>query len=197
MSVDLKSIVESLIFVSESPVTLDRLCSVLEEHERPEIREVLETLVEEYNAAGRGIILAEVAGGYQFRSRPENADYLRRLTRSKTTKFSQSALETLAIIAYRQPITRAEVEYLRGVDSGGVMKTLLEKKLLRILGKKDIPGKPLIYGTTKEFLELFNLKDLSGLPSLKEIQELAPTDAFSGQQDLPLEETGETFLQDE
>lgn len=184
----LKSIVESLIFVSEQPVSLDRLCSVLEEHERPEIREALETLVKEYRQSTRGIVLAEVAGGYQFRSKPENADYLRRMINSKTTKFSQSALETLAIIAYRQPITRAEIEYLRGVDSGGVVKTLLEKKLLKILGKKDIPGKPLIYGTSKEFLELFNLKDLSSLPSLKEIQELAPMDAFSAQQDLPLDE---------
>lgn len=184
----LKSIVESLIFVSDLPITMDRLCSVLEEHERGDIRAAVEALKEDYRQAERGIFLDEVAGGYQFRSRPENADYLRRLTRSKTVKFSPSALETLAIIAYRQPITRAEVEYLRGVDSGGVLKTLLEKKLLRILGKKDIPGKPLIYGTSREFLELFNLKDLSSLPTLKEIQELAPLNPYGDQQDLPLEE---------
>lgn len=184
----LKSIVESLIFVSDLPITIDRLCSVLEEHERVEIRAAVDALKEDYRQAERGIFLDEVAGGYQFRSRPENADYLRRLTRSKTVKFSPSALETLAIIAYRQPITRAEVEYLRGVDSGGVLKTLLEKKLLRILGKKDIPGKPLIYGTSREFLELFNLKDLSSLPTLKEIQEFAPVNPYGDQQDLPLEE---------
>ncbi len=188
MSANLKSVIESLIFVSELPITLDKLCTVLEEHERPEIREAVAALVEEYRQATRGIVLEEVAGGYQFRSRPENADYLRRLTKSKTVKFSQSALETLAIIAYRQPITRAEIEYLRGVDSGGVVKNLLEKKLLKILGKKDIPGKPLIYGTTREFLELFNLKDLSSLPSLKEIQELVSNDVFAAQQDLPLED---------
>ncbi len=184
----LKSIVESLIFVSEQPITLDRLCSVLEEHERGDIRAAVDALKDDYSLPERGVILDEVAGGYHFRSRPENADYLRRLTRSKTVKFSQSALETLAIIAYRQPITRAEVEYLRGVDSGGVLKSLLEKKLLRILGKKDIPGKPLIYGTSREFLELFNLKDLSSLPTLKEIQELAPVNAYGDQQDLPLED---------
>lgn len=184
----LKSIVESLIFVSDLPITMDRLCAVLEEHERGDIRVAVEALKEDYRQVERGIFLDEVAGGYQFRSRPENADYLRRLTRSKTVKFSPSALETLAIIAYRQPITRAEVEYLRGVDSGGVLKTLLEKKLLRILGKKDIPGKPLIYGTSREFLELFNLKDLSSLPTLKEIQELAPVNPYGDQQDLPLEE---------
>jgi segregation and condensation protein B len=183
----LKSIVESLLFVHDQPLTLDRLATLLEEHERADIRTALESLVEEYGAAERGIVLAQVAGGYQLRSRPENADYIRRLTKSRGVKFSQSALETLSIIAYRQPVTRAEVEYLRGVDSGGVLKSLLEKKLLRILGKKDVPGKPLIYGTSREFLELFSLKDLASLPTLKEIQELAPPDPFADQPELPLD----------
>lgn len=183
----LKAIVESLIFVHDQPLSLDRLALILEEHERAAIRQALEELVEEYGASERGIILAQVAGGYQLRSRPEHADYIRRLTKSKGVKFSQSALETLAIIAYRQPVTRAEVEYLRGVDSGGVLKSLLEKKLLRILGKKDVPGKPLIYGTSREFLELFGLKDLASLPTLKEIQELAPPDPFADQPELPLD----------
>ena len=182
----LKSIVESLIFVHDQPLSLDRLALILEEHERADIRQALDELVQEYSTGERGIILAQVAGGYQLRSRPEHADYIRRLTKSKGVKFSQSALETLAIIAYRQPVTRAEVEYLRGVDSGGVLKTLLEKKLLRILGKKEVPGKPLIYGTSREFLELFGLKDLASLPTLKEIQELAPTDPFADQPELPL-----------
>jgi segregation and condensation protein B len=183
----LKTIVESLIFVHDQPLSLDRLALILEEHERSDIRQALEELVEEYQAGGRGIVLALVAGGYQLRSRPEHADYIRRLTKSKGVKFSQSALETLSIVAYRQPVTRAEVEYLRGVDSGGVLKSLLEKKLLRILGKKDVPGKPLIYGTSREFLELFGLKDLASLPTLKEIQELAPPDPFADQPELPLE----------
>jgi segregation and condensation protein B len=182
----LRTIIESLIFVHDHPLSLDRLALILEEHERSDIRAALDELVEEYNAADRGIILAQVAGGYQLRSRPEHADYIRRLTKSKGVKFSQSALETLAIIAYRQPVTRAEVEYLRGVDSGGVLKSLLEKKLLRILGKKDVPVKPLIYGTSREFLELFGLKDLTSLPTLKEIQELAPPDPFADQPELPL-----------
>ncbi|SNB45684.1 SMC-Scp complex subunit ScpB [Geobacter sp. DSM 9736] len=182
----LKSVVESLLFVSEAPLTIDRLSAILEEHERSDIRKAVEDLQDEYNGAGRGVFLAEVAGGYQFRTRPENADYLRRLTRGKIAKFSQSSLETLAIIAYRQPITRAEIEYLRGVDSGGVVKNLLDKKLIRILGKKDIPGKPLIYGTTRDFLEVFNLKDLASLPTLKEIQELTGEDDL--QCPLPLDE---------
>jgi segregation and condensation protein B len=183
----LKSIVESLIFVHDHPLSLDRLALILEEYERADIRQALEELVADYAASEGGVVLVQVAGGYQLRSRPEHADYIRRLTKTKGVKFSQSALETLAIVAYRQPITRAEIEYLRGVDSGGVLKSLLEKKLLRILGKKDVPGKPLIYGTSREFLELFSLKDLNALPTLKEIQELAPPDPFADQPALPLD----------
>ncbi len=182
----LKSVVESLLFVADHPLTLDRLCSILEEYERKDISTALEGLIEEYREGERGICLTEVAGGWQLRSRPENADYLRRLNRGRPYRFSQSSLETLAIIAYRQPITRAEVEYLRGVDSGGVLKTLLEKKMIRILGKKDIPGRPLIYGTSREFLETFSLKDLASLPTLKEVQELTGRDTLEQQEELPL-----------
>ena len=183
----LKGIIESLLFVHDQPLSLDRLALILEEFERADLRAALDELVEEYAASERGIVLSYVAGAYQLRSRPEHADYIRRLTKSKGVKFSQSAMETLAIIAYRQPVTRAEVEYLRGVDSGGVMKSLLEKKLLRIMGKKDAPGKPLIYGTSREFLELFGLKDLNALPTLKDIQELVPPDPFADQPALPLD----------
>ena len=182
----LKSVVESLLFVADPPLTLDRLCSILEEYERKDIAAAIDELLADYRQGTRGIYLAEVAGGWQFRSRPENADYLRRLSRSRPYRFSQSSMETLAIIAYRQPITRAEVEYLRGVDSGGVLKTLLDKKLLRILGKKDIPGRPLIYGTSREFLEAFNLKDLASLPTLKEVRELTGSDLLEKQEELPL-----------
>jgi segregation and condensation protein B len=182
----LKSVVESLLFVADTPLTLDRLCSILEEHDRRDISAAVAELLAEYGEGTRGVHLAEVAGGWQLRSRPENADYLRRLNRSRPYRFSNSSLETLAIVAYRQPITRAEVEYLRGVDSGGVLKTLLEKKMLRILGKKDIPGRPLIYGTSREFLEAFNLKDLASLPTLKEVQELTARDLLEQQEELPL-----------
>lgn len=186
MTGNLKSVVESLIFVAEAPLSLDRLASILEEHERSDLRAALEELLADYEQSGRGIVLVEVAGGYQFRSRPEHADYLKRLSKTRPPKFGQSSLETLAIIAYRQPITRAEVEYLRGVDCGGILKTLLEKKLIKILGKKDVPGRPLIYGTTREFLELFSLKNLASLPTLKEIQDLAQPPVFEEQGELPL-----------
>ena len=182
----LKSVIESLLFVAEHPLTLDRLCSILEEYERRDIASAVDEIIADYREGERGIYLAEVAGGWQFRSRPENADFLRRLSRGRPYRFSQSSLETLAIIAYRQPITRVEVEYLRGVDSGGVLKTLLEKKMVRILGKKDVPGRPLIYGTSREFLEVFSLRDLASLPTLKEVQELTGRDSIEQQEELPL-----------
>jgi segregation and condensation protein B len=188
---ELKHILESFIFVSDAPLSLDRLCALLEEHERGDIRAALTELADDYRQRPGAVVLTEVAGGFQFRTRTEFADYLKRLTRVKAPKFSQSALETLAIIAYRQPITRVEVEYLRGVDCGTVLKTLLEKRLIRILGKKDIPGKPLIYGTTREFLELFSLRDLASLPTLREIQDLGDRAFDDGQQELPLGEEGE------
>lgn len=185
MSTQLRSIVESLLFVSEAPLSLEKLCTLLEEFDKRQIEEAIAGLRDDYLAGERGVVLDEVAGGWQLRSRPANGDYIRRLVRGKVTKFSQSSLETLAIIAYRQPITRAEIEYLRGVDAGGVLKTLLERKMVRILGKKDVPGKPLIYGTSREFLEAFGLKDLASLPTLREIQELMPH-LDDDQRELPL-----------
>jgi len=183
----IKSIVESLIFISEEPMSLDRLCGILPEYDRDVIRTCILELQSEFASPERGIFLAEIAKGYQFRTREENGDYVRRLIKTKISRFSQSALENLAIIAYRQPITRAEIEYLRGVDSGGVIKTLLEKKLIKILGKKDIPGRPLIYGTTRHFLEIFSLKDLKSLPTLREIEDLAGEGIYEQQEELPLE----------
>lgn len=169
---DLKPLVEALLFGADGPLRIDRLVEVLEV-ERPAVVEALRALQAEYDEQARGFFVQEAAGGYQLRTRPEFADYLRRLGRTRPFKFSRPALETLAIVAYRQPVTRAEIEYLRGVDSGSVLKTLLDKHLVRILGKKDVPGKPAIYGTTREFLELFGLADLAALPTLKEFSELA------------------------
>ena len=174
---ELKPLVEALIFAADGPIKVDRLAEVLD-IKPGEVKEVLAMLEQDYTENSRGFFLQEIAGGYQLRSRPEYADYLRRLGRSRPFKFSRPALETLAIVAYRQPVTRSEVEYLRGVDSGSVLKTLLEKHLLRILGKKDVPGKPMIYGTSKEFLELFGLSDLGELPTLREFNELIPEEDF-------------------
>ena len=181
-------IIESLIFTADSPVTLDRLSELLHEYEREEIKKAVAELADSYEERRGSFHLVEVAGGWQFRTSPEYQQYVTRHIKNKTIKFSPSALETLAIVAYRQPVTRTEVEFLRGVDCGGVLKTLLEKKLVRILGKKDIPGRPLIYGTSKEFLEVFGLKDLKGLPTLKEIQALDEVPHYERQEELPLDQ---------
>ncbi len=179
---ELKALVEAFLFVSGSPLSIDKLAE-LAEADKVVIRSVISDLMEQYNASGRGVHLLEVAGGFQFRTNPDLAPGLRRLQKERPAKISPAALETLAIIAYRQPVTRAEIEYLRGVDSGGVMKTLLERNLLRILGKKDVPGRPLLYGTSRFFLEVFGLKDLNDLPTLKEFAALDPDLAEA----LPLE----------
>jgi segregation and condensation protein B len=140
---------------------------------RSEIAQALEELSQEYlHNPDRGILLTEVANAWQFRTRPENAAIIRQVYQPKATKISKPSLETLAIVAYRQPITRVEIDEIRGVDSGGVLKTLLEKNLVRIVGKKEEPGRPMLYGTTQDFLELFQLKSLKDLPTLKEFREL-------------------------
>ncbi|MEJ2698320.1 MAG: SMC-Scp complex subunit ScpB [Desulfuromonadales bacterium] len=177
---ELKGAVESLVFVSETPLRAERIAEVLEV-EKGRVLESLRVLTEEYAGRGAGITLVEVAEGFQFRTRPEFAEWVRRLGKGRPFRFSRAALETLAIVAYRQPVTRAEIEYLRGVDSGGVLKTLLDKRLVKILGKKDVPGRPMIYGTSREFLELFTLRNLSELPTLKEFSELPPEAVDGGE----------------
>jgi segregation and condensation protein B len=183
----LSAIIESLVFSADAPVSLDQLCELLHEYERPEIKTALLELVTFHENRSGGFHLVNVAGGWQFRTHSSLQHYVVRHVKTKSVKFSQSALETLAIVAYRQPVTRSEIEYLRGVDCGGVLRTLLEKKLIRILGKKDVPGRPLIYGTSKEFLEIFGLKDLKSLPTLKEIQALDDVPHFEQQEELLLD----------
>lgn len=182
----LNSIIEGLLFVSDGPMSLDRLTELLPDYERVTVRLAVQELRDSYEQRGAGVHLVEVAGGWQLRTVPELMPYLSRMAKGRPARFSQSALETLAIVAYRQPVTRQEIEYLRGVDTGAVLKTLLEKKLVKMLGKKDIPGRPIIYGTTRDFLEVFNLKDLKGLPTLREIQSLDETPVFEVQEELPL-----------
>lgn len=170
---ELKAILETLLFVSHGPVTLDRLVAALEGVVRAEVKQVLRHLQEDYERAGRGLQLVEVAGGFQLVTRPEYAPWIRRLEKSKPApKLSRSALESLAVIAYKQPIVRSEIEKIRGVETSSVLKTLLERKLVRIVGRKEEPGRPILYGTTKYFLQHFGLRDLSELPPLREFKEL-------------------------
>lgn len=165
----LKNVLESLIFVSEGPVTAKRLARAARAT-LAEVQPLLDELVADYQH--RGVHLYFVAGGYQFRSARETADFVKTLVAPKPVRLTRAQLETLAIIAYRQPITRPEVDDVRGVDSGSSLKALTERGLVKILGRKDEPGRPLVYGTTPAFLEFFGLGSLKDLPTLQEFTDL-------------------------
>jgi len=167
---NLKHIIESLIFVSGNPLSMEQIKSVVPGADTKEIKSCLAELINEYEEREGGFYLRHVAGAYQFRSRPEYRDYVTKLVQATPLRLSKAALETLAVIAYKQPVIRADIEHIRGVDCGGIIRTLMEHKLVRVLGRKDIPGRPLIYSTTKRFLELFDLSSLRDLPTLKEIE---------------------------
>lgn len=168
----IKAVIEALIFASDTPLAPDKIHVILPEVEKTEIKEIIDQLVLEYNERQGGLCLQEVAGGFQFRTTPEIAQWVKKLKSTKPHSLSPQALETLAIVAYKQPIVKSEIEDIRGVDVGGPLKGLMEKKLIRIVGRKDVPGKPIIYGTTKKFLEVFNLKDITDLPNIRELKEL-------------------------
>ncbi|HUF42741.1 MAG TPA: SMC-Scp complex subunit ScpB [Verrucomicrobiae bacterium] len=170
---EIKSIIESLLFVAEGPQSVQRFCEVLDGVERNLICEIFAELRQELEEGSRGIRLVEVAGGYQLRTAKANADWVKQFLGGRPARMGRATLETLAIIAYRQPITRAEIEAIRGVDVDGVVTTLLERDLIRAVARKDVPGRPFLYGTTPEFLQFFNLKDLSQLPTLKEMEEIS------------------------
>ena len=168
---DIKNIIESLLFVAEEPLTIDRFKKIISGAETKEVREALEELKADYETRQGGFFLNQVAGGYQIRTRAEYMEWIKRLLQPKPMRLSKAALETLAIIAYKQPVIRSDVEHIRGVDCGGVLRVLLERKFIRVLGRKEIAGRPLIYATTKRFLEVFDLKNLKDLPTPKEIEE--------------------------
>ena len=172
MVYSLKLIVESLLFAASEPLTSRQIHALLPGKDLKEIKDVLQDLKTEYEEMKRSFLIKEVAKGYQFRSLRRYRPYISRMLSSTPSRLSRAALETLAIIAYRQPIIRQEIERLRGVDVGGILRMLLKKGLIRIVGRKPLPGRPIIYGTTGKFLEFFDLKDLSSLPTLKEIEEL-------------------------
>ncbi|OIN94754.1 MAG: SMC-Scp complex subunit ScpB [Deltaproteobacteria bacterium CG1_02_45_11] len=179
---DIKYIIESLLFIAEEPLTIDRIKKVLNLAESKEIRDALKDLADEYETRQGGFFLREVAGGYQLRTRPEYTEWIKRLIQPKPYRLSKAALETLAIVAYKQPVIRSDIEHIRGVDCGGVLRVLLEHRLIRSLGRKEISGRPLIYATTKQFLQVFDLKDLKDLPTPKEIEALGD---FSSEESPP------------
>jgi len=192
---DIRPILESLIFVSESPVRLETLVEILPELGKEAILEGIRQIKTEYEEDSKGMELVEISGGYQFRTKPKWAEWVQRLKKSKAVKLSRSALETLAIVAYRQPIIRPTIEEIRGVDSGWVLRTLLEKGLIKIMGRKEMPGRPIIYGTTKVFLELFSLNTLSDLPIPKEIQPPPMPEEISKEEILRVEDKVEVEIE--
>lgn len=169
----LKPIIEAMIFVSENPLAENDISIALDMEgvDKAVVRNCIAEIEKDWNE-NHGIALVNVAGGWQFRTKEAHAEWIKKLNVPKPVKLSGPALETLAIVAYRQPIVRSEIERIRGVDSGAVLKTLLDRRLLRIVGRQSEPGQPLLYGTTKEFLEIFNLRALGELPTLKDIEDL-------------------------
>lgn len=171
----LKALIEAIVYISPEPVTLEALTKSVEEEDRERVRAKVLELMGEYQRAEHGIHVRQVAGGYQFSSKPEHHDVLRRFVKSlkPPIRLSKPALEALAVIAYRQPVTLPEINEIRGVDCGGVIHTLMERKLVVTSGRKNVVGRPILYRTSREFLVHFGLKDIDELPSLKEFEELA------------------------
>jgi segregation and condensation protein B len=194
---DIKPILESLFFISDSPIRLEALVEILPESNKEAILEGIRQIQAEYGDRSKGIELAEIAGGYQFRTKPGWAEWVHRLKKAKAVKLSQAALETLAIVAYRQPVIRPAIEEIRGVDTGSVLHTLLEKGLIKIMGRKELPGRPIVYGTTKAFLELFSLNSVSDLPKLQEIQPPPAPEEISAQEISPQETSPQEMPKEE
>ena len=171
---NLKSAVEALIFASEKPITTEQIKKVLGDLDTPSINKIIAELKNEYEAQNRGIRVVEIAGGFQMITNSSFAPFLKKLFKNRySDKLSKPALESLAIIAYKQPLTKAEIESLRNVNVDGVMKSLLDKNLIRICGRKKLPGRPFVFGTTREFLEHFGLKSLADLPKMEDFTVLA------------------------
>jgi segregation and condensation protein B len=167
-----KRIVEALVLGAPEPVPAQKLAEIVPGLELDDARALLAELGREYEEQGRAFEIWEVAGGYQLRTRPEFAAYLRLLHRERPLRLSRAALETLAVVAYRQPVTRAEIEAVRGVEADAVLKSLLDRHLVRIAGHREVPGRPMLYGTTRRFLEVFGLTGLDDLPTLRELEQL-------------------------
>jgi len=168
----IKGIIESLLFTSEKPVSIKILNTILNVSE-VYLKEIIDELIEEYKSRNSGIMIIKIEDSYQMVTNPQYAEWIKIFKNVNTNnKLSEQALETLAIIAYKQPITKAEIEKIRGVNSDYAIKTLMEKKLIKIVGKKEVPGRPFLYGTTKEFLKVFGISSLNELPGLFDLQKI-------------------------
>jgi segregation and condensation protein B len=165
------SVLESLLLVSSQPLSFEKIGHLLGGLSKQEVREVVQALVRKYPADTSGILVEEVAKGLQLRTNPANQEFVRRLFETKPPRFSRPSLETLAVVAYHQPVTRLEIEQIRGVDCATSLRTIMERRLVKVVGKKDVPGRPFLFGTTREFLEVFSLSSLSELPSMRDIED--------------------------
>ncbi len=180
---DYKRIVENLLFITDRPLSIAKLSQVAQINNIQLAKDIVNSLAQEYAQTARAIQIIELGGGFQMSTKPEYGRWVRALFNEKTSdKLSSAALETLAIIAYKQPVTRAEIEAIRGVDAVGPLEKIMERGLVRIVGRKDAPGKPMVYGTTDEFLRLFGLNHISQLPELKSFENKGPKEI---QSDLP------------
>lgn len=192
-----RAAVEALLFASSKPLSIENL-SEASGIEKAGLNEILAALGEEYSSDSRGFSLEEVAGGFQLRSDPRFSAQIGKLFAARTRRrMTRSSLESLSITAYRQPVTRAEIEQIRGVDSGAVLKTLLSLSMIRILGRKEAPGRPILYGTTREFLEYFGLRDIESLPTLEEVTELLEEGVEGIAPELENRRNGETGSEEE
>jgi segregation and condensation protein B len=162
----LKTIIEGLLFACAEPLSVKTLADIIQNVDQSKISAVLEKLELEFQQRSGGFTLERVGGGYQFRTSPQVAPWILEMKKAKPARLSRAALETLSIVAYNQPVTRGEIEQIRGVESGATVRTLVERDLVEIVGRKDIPGRPILYGTTRRFLEVFGLPDLASLPIL-------------------------------
>lgn len=194
MADELERTIEAFLFSAARPLSARDVQAWLPDEPFERIKAALEGLVREYESLGRSFHLREVAGGFQFRTRTAYSQAILKMLSTSPARLSRAALETLAIIAYKQPIIRHEIERLRGVDTGSILRTLLEKDLIRIMGRKNLPGRPLIYGTTKRFLEVFDLRDLNALPQLKDLQELGTYEEEPPRTAAPIDEAAEEIL---
>ena len=186
-----RSVVEALLFSAEEPLTGAKIRDAIPELAPYNLQHLVEALNTAYEESGRTFEIQQVAGGYMMFTRPDYAEYLHRMhARRNLTRLSAKALETLAIIAYKQPLTRNEIEEIRGVNADGVIRTLLSRNLITIAGIEETPGNPYLYKTTRQFLEYFGLQDLKRLPRLKELDEIVQADAEIK------EKFGEAFLKD-
>lgn len=178
---DKRRVAEALILGAGEPITGQRIAEIIPYCKPKHVKGLVDELNADYIKTGRAFEIIDVAGGYQMRTLPEFAPYLQQTLKTRALRLSQAALETLAVVAYRQPVTRGEIEHIRGVDVGAVIRSLIERKLVRIAGHRDVPGKPMLYGTTRRFLEVFELSHLEELPTLRDLKELAPEGALEGQ----------------